>query len=63
MVFNPNQRWAYFSDMTASDVVLFKGYDTANSATPPHGSFLNEALAATAYPRESVEGRFFVYYD
>ena len=63
VIFNPAQRWHYFSDMNRSDVVLFKGYDSANSATPPHGSFLNEGNAAQAHPRESVEGRFFVYYD
>jgi hypothetical protein len=61
--FNPAQRWYYFPDMIAREVVLFKGYDTANSATPPHGSFLNEGLGASARPRESVEGRFFVYYE
>ena len=63
VLFNPNQRWYYFSDMVHSDVVLFKGYDSANLATPPHASFINKAVAANAHPRESVEGRFFVYYD
>jgi hypothetical protein len=63
VVFNPAQRWHYFSNMAADEVILFKGYDTANAATPPHGSFLNEAVAAHAHPRESVEGRFFVYYE
>jgi hypothetical protein len=63
LLFNPTQRWYYFSDMVHSDVVLFKGYDSANSATPPHSSFLNQSVAAAAHPRESVEGRFFVYYD
>ena len=63
VVFNPAQRWCYFSNMVANEVILFKGYDTANLATPPHGSFLNEAVAAEAHPRESVEGRFFVYYE
>lgn len=63
VVFNPAQRWYYFSNMDRSDIVLFKGYDSANSATPPHGSFLNEDAAGHAHPRESVEGRFFVYYE
>jgi hypothetical protein len=62
VVFNPEQRWCYFSNMAGSDLVIFKGYDSANAATPPHGSFLNTA-AAGAHPRESVESRFFVYYD
>jgi hypothetical protein len=62
VVFNPAQRWHYFSNMVASDLVIFKGYDSANAATPPHGSFLNQAVAG-AHPRESVESRFFVYYD
>jgi hypothetical protein len=63
VVSNPAQRWLYFSDMVPSDVILFKGYDSANSATPPHSSFLNESVADRSHPRESVEGRFFVYYD
>jgi hypothetical protein len=42
--------------------VIFKGYDSANAATPPHGSFLNTTVP-DAHPRESVESRFFVYYD
>ena len=63
VVFNPNQRWHYVSNMVHDDVVLFKGYDSANQATPPHGSFLNTALGDRGQPRESVEGRFFVYFD
>jgi hypothetical protein len=62
VLFNPAQRWCYFPNMVASDLIIFKGYDSANSATPPHGSFLNTAVAA-ARPRESVESRFFVYYE
>lgn len=62
VVFNPAQHWYYFSNMVPSDIVLFKGYDSANRATPPHASFLNESLGASGRPRESVEGRFFVYY-
>jgi hypothetical protein len=63
--FNPDQRWYYFSEMAHTEVVLFKGMDTdaATNATPPHSSFVNESLGSLAQPRESVEARFFVYYD
>jgi len=63
VVHNPNQRWYYFSNMLPSDLMLFKGYDSENIATPPHASFLNQTLAGKAYPRESVEGRFFCYFE
>jgi hypothetical protein len=63
VVFNPDQRWYYFSNMTYDDVALFKGCDSANLATPPHASFVHQSVAANAYPRESVEGRFFVYFE
>jgi hypothetical protein len=62
VVFNLSQRFYYFSDMTHGEVILFKGYDSANSLTPPHASFLNTSLGSMARPRESIEGRFFVYY-
>ena len=63
VVHNPDQRWYYFSNMVSSDLMLFKGYDSENLATPPHASFLNQTVAAQAFPRESVEGRFFCYFD
>jgi hypothetical protein len=65
VLFNPEQRWYYFSQMQRDEVLLFKGYDSdpARNAAPPHSSFTNTALGTRAVPRESVEGRFFVYYD
>jgi hypothetical protein len=63
VVHNPDQRWYYFSDMLPGDLMLFKGYDSENLATPPHASFLNETAAGRSHPRESVEGRFFCYFD
>jgi hypothetical protein len=62
VVFRPSQRWYYFSNMVHSEVILFKGYDSANLLTCAHASFLNTSLCSTGRPRESVEGRFFCYF-
>jgi hypothetical protein len=63
VVFKPNQRWYYFSNMVHSEVILFKGYDSANLLTCAHASFLNTSLGSSGHPRESVEGRFFCYFN
>jgi len=63
LVFKPDQRWYYFSNMVHSEVILFKGYDSANLLAPPHASFLNTSLDASAHPRESIAGRFFCYFE
>lgn len=62
--FNPNQRWYYFPEMTADDLILFKGYDSATHYDPmsAHSAFDNQRAYPNAKPRESVEARFFVYF-
>jgi len=63
--FKPEHRWYYFPEMVPSEVLLFKGHDSdaKRDAAAPHSSFLNESLGSRALPRESVEGRYFVYYE
>lgn len=64
MHFNPAQRWYYFPDMAADEFILFKGYDSEVScnAKAAHAAFDNRRAYPNAKPRESIEGRFFVYY-
>ncbi len=62
--FNPAQRWYYFPEMVADELILFKGYDSDEHYKPqsPHSAFDDRRAYPNAKPRESVEARFFVYY-
>lgn len=62
---NPAQRWYYFPHMTPDEVVLFKGYDSEAhyKVWVPHCAFDDRRTYPNAKPRESVEARFYVYYD
>ncbi|WMY11044.1 CmcJ/NvfI family oxidoreductase [Paraburkholderia phenoliruptrix] len=63
--YNPAQRWYYFSQMQPNELILFKGYDSEAScnSTPPHTGIQNLDAGPNANVRESVEARFFVYFD
>ncbi|MCP3380275.1 hypothetical protein NLM31_07720 [Bradyrhizobium sp. CCGUVB4N] len=63
--FNPAQRWYYFPEMTPDELILFKGYDSEEHYKPqaPHSAFDDRAAYPNAKPRESVEARFFVYFE
>jgi hypothetical protein len=62
-MFNPAQRWYYFSDLTPGELIVFKGFDSdpARYAQPPHNSA--DLPAAGAAPRVSVEARFFAFFE
>lgn len=62
---NPAHRWYYFPDMTSDEVMVFKGYDSDAHyrVWTPHSAFDNRRAYPEAKPRESVEARFYVYYD
>jgi len=54
------QRWYYFSDLGADDVVLLKCFDTATDGRArytAHTGFENPAAPAGTPPRESIEVR------
>jgi hypothetical protein len=61
-MFNPAQRWYYFSDLTPDELIVFKGFDSdpARSAQPPHNSA--DLPGEGAAPRVSVEARFFAFF-
>ncbi|UWU75842.1 hypothetical protein N2603_38785 [Bradyrhizobium huanghuaihaiense] len=65
LLFDPAQRWYYFPNMTPDELVLFKGYDSEEHYQPrsAHSAFDDRRRHPDAKPRESVEARFFVYYE
>jgi hypothetical protein len=62
--YDPAQHWYYFPDLTADELILFKGYDSESHYAPraSHSAFDNRRATPNAHPRESIEGRFFEYY-
>jgi len=65
-IYNPNQRWFYFSNMQRYEVVLFKCYDSLADGTArwtAHGTFELPNAPADAAPRESIEIRTLMFWD
>jgi hypothetical protein len=63
--YDAGQRWYYFPKMAGDDLILFRIYDSEihfNSGAA-HSSFDNRRADPDAKARESVEARFFVYFD
>ncbi|MCP1838547.1 hypothetical protein ACVIHI_000088 [Bradyrhizobium sp. USDA 4524] len=63
--YSPSHRWYYFPEMTQDEFILFKGYDSKAHSKPRsvHATFDSRYAYPNANPRESVEARFYVYYD
>ncbi len=61
--YDPSQRWLYFPDLTADELIVFKGYDSdpARDAQPFHNSIDIPGLEGAA-PRVSIEARFFAFF-
>lgn len=62
---NEGQRWSYFSEMTHSEVVLIKGYDSLKDGTArftPHTAFEYPDQVPAVPPRKSIETRTFAFY-
>ena len=65
--FNPNHKWYYFPQMTPSEVVLIKTYDSSPTTTginkcTLHTAFPDPTALSDARPRQSMETRAFVFY-
>jgi hypothetical protein len=62
--FSPRHQWWYFPDMTAEEMIVFKGFDSANpgAASTLHVSF-DDSTAEAAVPRTSIESRYFALFD
>ncbi|KAI0416283.1 hypothetical protein F5X98DRAFT_344071 [Xylaria grammica] len=61
---NPKHKWYYISEMQPDEALVFKCYDSKNSSESRccHASF-RHPQTANAAPRESMEMRFFVFYE
>ena len=64
-MYNPAQRWHYFSNMTPDEMTVFKAWDSDPSAPIgcPHTAFRNQNVPAGTIPRVSAELRFFGFFE
>jgi hypothetical protein len=62
--FNPAQRWVYFPNMTRSEALVFKGFDTENawSGGVPHAAFDDPTCPPDAPARESIDERVIAFF-
>ncbi|MEM8660122.1 MAG: CmcJ/NvfI family oxidoreductase [Pseudomonadota bacterium] len=63
--FNPEHRWYYFPEMTFTEALLLKTYDSSlagHARCAIHSAFKNPLAPAGAPPRESLESRLLVFY-
>ncbi|MDN7184453.1 hypothetical protein M0D69_41860 [Caballeronia sp. SEWSISQ10-4 2] len=63
-LYDPDDKWYYFSNMREEELLIFKGYDTKfnDDQTVWHSSFNNTEIHPDATPRESLEARFFAFW-
>ena len=62
---NPKHQWYYYPEMTFSEALLIKTYDSAldgRATRTIHSAFDNTLAPADAPPRESIESRLLVFY-
>jgi hypothetical protein len=60
IMFSPRHRWCYFPHMTCEEAMLFKCFDSMDSARAncvPHSAFHDPMASPNAAPRESIEVR------
>ncbi len=65
VAFNPQQRWFYFPDMRADEVIAIKTYDSARDGRArfaPHAAFDDPSASPDAPGRESIESRCLVFF-
>jgi hypothetical protein len=64
LLHNPDHCWAYFSNMTRDEVLVFKSYDSFESHAPraPHTAFHDSTCPGDTPPRMSIEARAFAYF-
>jgi hypothetical protein len=63
-LFDPEQRWCYFSNLTRDEVLVFQQFDSAASGPSGclHTAFRNPSCTKTAATRVSVEARAYVFF-
>ena len=60
-----SHRWYYLSNMTLDDLLVFKGFDSdhPDAMNAMHTSFDHPDVGPDAARRESIESRFFAFFD
>jgi hypothetical protein len=64
-IYSAKQRWYYFSEMAADEVLLLKCFDSADDGRPrfsAHTAFDDPRAPRHARPRESIEIRTIAFY-
>jgi len=63
--YRADHRWYYFSSMNPHELLVFKGYDSEIplATNAMHTAFKNPAAGPNAIPRESIEARFFAFFE
>ncbi len=63
--YRPDHKWYYFSGVHPGELLVFKGYDSeiSNAMNAMHTAFEDPSAGAAAIPRESIEARFFAFFD
>ncbi len=66
VAYNPGHRWLHFPEMTPEEVLLIKGFDSANDGTArfsPHTAFELPRSADSVPPRKSIEIRTLAFFE
>ncbi len=63
-LFDPGQRWCYFSNLTRDEVLVFQQYDSAASGPSGvlHTAFRDPSCTKPSTTRVSVEARAYVFF-
>jgi hypothetical protein len=65
IMFSPRHRWCYFPRMMREEAMLFKCFDSTDSARAncvPHSAFHDPMAPPNAAPRESIEARTVAFF-
>jgi hypothetical protein len=65
VAFNPNHRWFYFPHLQRNEVLLLKGFDSANDGRArftAHSAFEDPTTPPGAPARESIETRTLIFF-
>ena len=63
--YDAGQRWYYFPDLIADELIVWKAFDSdpARDAQPLHNSADIPGLPEDTAPRVSIEARFFAFFE
>jgi hypothetical protein len=63
--YRPDHKWFYFANMYPGELLVFKGYDSEipNAMNAMHTAFNDPSAGVDSIPRESIEARFFAFFE